>query len=139
MGLMRLVLNGIWFVFGGFFLALGWWFAAVIMVLTIVGIPWARSAVMMGRFMLWPFGYEAVSRKTLTGQKDLGTGALGCVGNAIWFVLAGWWLAIGHLLSAIFCALTIVGIPFAWKHLMMIEISLMPVGKSIVSVNRTGQ
>lgn len=72
----------------------------------------------------------------MTGREDLGTGALGAVGNVIWFVLAGWWLAIGHIAAAIGYAVTIIGIPFAWQHVKLAIASLFPVGKTVVSVDR---
>ena len=71
-------------------------------------------------------------RDELTGQGDLGTGALGLIGNLIWFILAGWWLAIGHVVFAIGYAVTIIGIPFAWAHLKLAGIALWPIGKAIV-------
>jgi uncharacterized membrane protein YccF (DUF307 family) len=79
-----------------------------------------------------PFGQKAVSRAQVTGSSDLGTGPLGVLGNIIWLVLAGWWLALGHLITAILLALTIVGIPFAWAHLKLAGIALWPIGKVIV-------
>ena len=71
-------------------------------------------------------------RDVLTGRADLGTGLLGMIGNLIWLVLAGWWLALGHLVTAIVLALTIIGIPFAWAHLKLAGIALWPIGKAIV-------
>ena len=76
------------------------------------------------------------ARDRLTGREDLGTGALGTLGNVIWFVLAGWWLAIGHISAAIAYAITIIGIPFAWQHVKLAIASLFPVGKTVVSVDR---
>ena len=80
-----------------------------------------------------PFGQKAVRRDNLTGQSDIGTGPLGLIGNLIWLVLAGWWLALGHLITAMLLAITIVGIPFAWAHLKLAGIALWPIGKVIVS------
>lgn len=131
---MRALGNLFWFIFGGFFLGLGWYLAGIVMFCTIVGIPWARACFALGSFALWPFGREAIDRKELTGQADLGTGALGALGNVIWFVFAGLWLAIGHLLSAVLCFVTIIGIPFGLQHLKLAGISLAPVGKEIVTV-----
>lgn len=129
---MRLLLNILWVVLGGFWMALGWWTAGVIMAITIIGLPWARSCFVIGLFTLWPFGQTAVDRSRVTGREDLGTGGLGCLGNIIWFVLAGWWLAIGHVLSALANFITIIGIPFGIQHLKFAGIALAPVGKTIV-------
>ncbi len=130
--LIALILNIIWVVFGGFIMFLAWLLAAFVMVLTIIGIPWARSAFNIALYSLWPFGREAVDRSLLTGQEDLGTGPLGLLGNVIWFLVAGWWLAIGHVMAAIATALTIIGIPLAWAHLKLAGASLFPIGKAIV-------
>ncbi len=132
---MIFILNLIWFVLGGFFAGLGWILAGVIMALTIVGLPWARSCFMIARYTFWPFGYDIVSRDELTGQPDLGTGTLGTIGNVIWFVLAGWWLALAHLTAAVAFAVTVIGIPFAWAHVKLAMASLFPVGKTVVSTD----
>ena len=79
-----------------------------------------------------PFGQEAISRQTLTGRRDWGTGSLGTLGNVIWFLVAGWWLAIGHLTSALACFLTVVGIPFGLQHIKLAQIALAPVGMTVV-------
>jgi uncharacterized membrane protein YccF (DUF307 family) len=79
-----------------------------------------------------PFGFKAVSREERFGRGDIGTGLLGVIGNAVWLVLAGWWLALLHLLFAILLAITIVGIPFAWAHVKLAGIALWPIGKIIV-------
>jgi uncharacterized membrane protein YccF (DUF307 family) len=133
---MLLILNLIWFVLGGFFAGLFWLLAGVIMALTIVGLPWARSCFMIARYTFWPFGYDLVSRDELTGQHDLGTGTLGTIGNVIWFVLAGWWLAVSHLTLALGFAVSIIGIPFAWAHVKLAMASLFPVGKTIVATDQ---
>ncbi|MFO0624634.1 MAG: YccF domain-containing protein [Polyangiales bacterium] len=130
---MRTLGNLLWLLFGGLFLGLGWFLAGVVMVCTIVGIPWARACFVMGGLALWPFGREAVDRRAFTGQADVGTGALGTLGNVVWFLLAGIWLALGHALSALLCALTIVGIPFALQHVKLASISLAPIGKLVVT------
>src|SRR5262249_38048231 len=111
---LSLLLNILWIVFGGLEMAVAWVIAAVIMVITIVGIPWARAAFNIAQYTLLPFGQRAVPRAAHTGQEDVGTGPLGVIGNIIWLVLAGWWLALGHLVWAILLAITIVGLPFAW-------------------------
>src|SRR5262249_60317401 len=109
---LRVVPYLLWILFGGFWMALGWTIASVIMAITIFGIPWARAAFNIAAYTLLPFGQTAVSRADYFGREDTGTGPLGVLGNLVWLVLAGWWLALGHLLTAILLAITIIGIPF---------------------------
>ena len=130
--MLRFLLNVIWVVCGGLVMALGWWLAGLVAAITIVGLPWARSCFVIGNFSLWPFGREARSRAEITGHTDLGTGPLGLVGNVIWFLLAGWWLAIGHLTSALACFATIIGIPFGLQHIKLALIALAPIGLQVV-------
>ena len=106
--------------------------AAIVMAITIIGIPWARAAFNIALYTLLPFGQKAVPRAEYTGQEDIGTGPLGLIGNLLWLVLAGWWLALGHLIIAIGLAITIIGIPFAWAHLKLAGLALWPIGKMIV-------
>ena len=124
--------NFLWFVLGGFFMGLGWWLAGLLAFITIVGIPWGRACFVIGQFAFFPFGKEAVSRKELSNQDDIGTGGLGMIGNIIWFIFAGVWLAIGHVISAILCFITLIGIPFGIQHLKLAGIALAPIGKTIV-------
>ncbi|HET7502420.1 MAG TPA: YccF domain-containing protein [Kofleriaceae bacterium] len=131
---MRTIGNIIWFVFGGLFMGLGWWLAAIIMAISIVGLPWARSCFVIGSFCFLPFGREAIDRQELTGKGDLGTGMLGFLGNVVWFVLAGVWLAIGHVGSAVANFVTIIGIPFGIQHLKLAACALAPVGKTVVPI-----
>jgi uncharacterized membrane protein YccF (DUF307 family) len=129
---VSLLLNIFWIVFGGLWMALCWVVAAVLMAITIVGLPWTRAAFNIASYTLLPFGQKAVSRAEYSGSKDLGTGPLGFFGNVVWLVLAGWWLALGHLVTALLLAITIIGIPFAWAHLKLARIALWPIGKIIV-------
>ena len=129
---MRAIGNLIWFVFGGFAMGLGWWLAGVLMIISIVGIPWARSCFVIGTLAFFPFGREAIDRKELTGREDLGTSELGTIGNVVWFVFAGIWLAIGHIGSAIGCFISIIGIPFGIQHVKLAACALAPVGKTVV-------
>jgi|SRR5579862_317829 len=131
---VSLLLNLLWIVFGGLWMAIGWLIAAVIMAITIIGIPWARAAFNIASYTILPFGRKAVSRAEHLGTQDVGTGTLGFIGNLIWLILAGWWLALGHLVFAFLWALTIVGIPFAWAHLKLAGIALWPIGKMIVEI-----
>ena len=126
------LLNLLWILFGGLWRAAGWLIAAIVMAITIVGLPWARAAFNIAAYTLLPFGQRAVDRDEHLGREDIGTGALGFIGNLIWLILAGWWLALGHLLTAVGLAITIVGIPFAWAHLKLAGIALWPIGKMIV-------
>ena len=132
MSWFALLLNLLWIATGGLYMAAGWLLAAVIMAITIIGLPWARSAFNIALYTLMPFGQKAVSRAEYTGTEDLGTGPFGLIGNIIWLVLAGWWLALGHLVTAILLAVTIIGIPFAWAHLKLAGIALWPIGKMVV-------
>jgi uncharacterized membrane protein YccF (DUF307 family) len=120
---MSLILNILWIVFGGLFMALGWLLAAAIMAITIIGLPWAPAAFRIAGYTLLPFGNQT---------QDCDPGPLSLVGNIIWFILAGWWLALGHLITAIGLAITIIGIPFAWAHLKLARLSLAPVATRIV-------
>jgi uncharacterized membrane protein YccF (DUF307 family) len=92
MSVLSLLLNLLWIAFGGLYMAAGWVLAAVIMAITIVGLPWARAAFNIAVYTLLPFGQKAVSRTEYYGTEDIGTGPLGFVGNLIWLVFAGWWL-----------------------------------------------
>ena len=129
---MRTIGNLLWFLMGGVLMGLGWWLVGLLAFVSIVGIPWGKACFVIGQFAFWPFGKEAVSREDLSGREDIGTGALGLVGNIVWFVLAGVWLAIGHVLSAAACFITIIGIPFGIQHLKLAGIALAPIGKTIV-------
>ena len=133
--MIRTLLNLLWVVLGGLPMALGWWLVAVLCAVTVVGLPWARSCWVIGRFSLWPFGTEAINRRDLKGRADLGTGPVGILGNVIWFVVAGWWLALGHLSSALACFVSIVGIPFGIQHIKLALIALAPVGMTVVPRN----
>jgi len=134
MPVMNLLLNLLWIVFGGLWMAVAWVVAAVIMAITIIGLPWARAAFNIAVYTLLPFGQTAVSRDAHTGREDLGTGPLGTLGNIIWLIFAGWWLALGHILFALGHAVTIIGLPFAWAHLKLAGLALWPIGKMIVPI-----
>lgn len=132
---MSLILNILWLVLGGGLLGgAAWILAGILCALSIVGLPWARAAINIGLYTLFPFGQTAVSREALSGREDLGTGPLGLLGNIVWFLVMGWWLALGHLVLAAACAVTIIGLPFAWVHLKLVPISLFPIGQAIVPI-----
>ena len=121
---MRLILNIIWFVLCGLWMAIGYTFAALICFILIITIPFGIAALRIAMFALWPFG------KTVVRRPD--AGAFSGIGNVVWLVLCGWWLALGHLITAVLLAVTIIGIPFAWAHLKLAGIALWPIGKIIV-------
>jgi len=129
---MSLIGNVFWFLLGGFWMGLGWLFAGLLACLSIVGIPWAKACFVIGGFAFFPFGKAVVDRDVHTGRSDIGTGLLGSLGNIIWFVLAGWWLALGHLVSALACFVTVIGIPFGLQHLKLAGIAMAPIGKMVV-------
>lgn len=129
---MTLVLNILWFIFGGFISGLAWLLAALILAITIVGLPWSAAAFRIALFSFAPFGRHVVPRQSRSGRGDLGTGPLGFLLNVIWVLLAGWWLALHHLVIAIAQTLTIIGIPFALQHLKLALISFAPVGQEVV-------
>ncbi|EIO5086729.1 YccF domain-containing protein [Vibrio cholerae] len=132
--MLRTLGNIIWFLCGGIVMGLAWWLVGVLAFISIIGIPWGRACFVLGNFSFWPFGYEAISRDELTDQTDIGTSGFGVLGNIIWFILAGFWLAVGHILSAVACFITIIGIPFALQHLKLAVISLAPIGKTVVPI-----
>ena len=132
---MIFILNILWFILGGFIAGLAWILAGIIMAITIVGLPFVPTCFRLARYTFWPFGYDIVSRDQLTGQSDIGTGTIGTIGNVIWFVFAGWWLALMHISAAIALTISIIGIPFAWAHVKLAIASLFPIGKRIIAVD----
>jgi len=127
------ILNFLWFALGGVLMGLAWWLAGIVAYVTIIGIPWGKACFVMGQFSFFPFGKEAISRRELHQADDIGTGALGTIGNVIWFIFAGVWLAIGHVACAIANFVTIIGIPFGIQHLKLAGIALAPIGKTVVT------
>ena len=132
MPVISVLLNLLWIIFGGLWMALAWVVAAILMAITIVGLPWTRAAFNIALYTLLPFGQRAVSRAEYTGRDDLGTSPLGVIGNLIWLVIAGWWLTLLHLMTAVLLAVTIIGLPFAWAHIKLAGLALWPIGKMIV-------
>jgi uncharacterized membrane protein YccF (DUF307 family) len=125
---MRLILNVIWLVFGGLWLALGYLVAALLCFVLIITIPFGFASLRIASYALWPFG------RTIVDKPGTRPGAM--IGNIVWVILFGWWLALGHLVSAIAMAITIVGIPLALADLKLIPVSLVPLGKEIVPTDR---
>jgi uncharacterized membrane protein YccF (DUF307 family) len=126
---MRLILNIIWLVLAGFWLAVGYVVAGLVMLILIITIPFGLQAFKLASYALWPFGRMAVR----SGHPSAGS----VVGNIIWIVLAGWWLALEHLITGVLLAITIIGLPLAVANFKMIGLSLAPFGREIVPVDRT--
>ena len=123
---MRLLLNILWFVFGGWISGSLWILAGLIMAVTIIGLPWTPAAFRLAGFSYWPFGKEMIDRDD---------GPVGCVLNVLWLVGAGWWLALHHLVIAVVQFVSIIGIPFALQHLKLAMASLTPVGKTVIDAH----
>jgi uncharacterized membrane protein YccF (DUF307 family) len=123
---MRLLLNIIWFVLAGLWLAIGYALAALVCFILIITIPFGIAALRIGVFALWPFG------RTVVRRADAGAGS--AIGNIIWFVLCGWWLALAHLITGVALCLTIIGIPLGLANFKLIPVSLTPFGRDIVPV-----
>ncbi|MEV0602693.1 YccF domain-containing protein [Streptomyces sp. NPDC050315] len=125
---MKTILNVIWLVLSGFWLFLGYALAGVIMCVLIITIPWGIAAFRIGVYALWPFGYTTVERRD--------AGAASALGNIIWVVLAGIWLALGHIVTGIALCVTIIGIPFGIANFKLIPVSLFPLGRDIVRTDQ---
>jgi uncharacterized membrane protein YccF (DUF307 family) len=124
---VRVLLNVIWLVFGGLLLALGYLVVGIVMCILIITIPFGIASFRIALFCLWPFG------RTLIRRDD--AGAASVIGNVIWFILAGWWLAIGHLVTGVLMCLTIIGIPLGLANFKLIPVSLTPFGREIVDID----
>jgi uncharacterized membrane protein YccF (DUF307 family) len=122
---MTTLLNVLWFIFGGFISGFLWLLAALILAITIVGLPWTPAALRMAGFSFFPFGKAVVDRDD---------GPVSLLLNVVWLVFAGWWLALHHVVLAIPLAISIIGLPFAFQHLKLALISLAPVGKAVIEV-----
>src|SRR3954464_1839710 len=125
---MRLLLNLIWLVFGGLVMAAGYALTALVMLILIITIPFGIASARIALFCLWPFG------RTIVRRPDAGGGSL--IGNVIWLVLAGWWLAIGHLVTGVLMCLTIIGIPLGLANFKLIPVSLTPFGRDIIDIDQ---
>ena len=123
---MRTLLNIIWLLLCGIWLALAYGLAGIICCVLIVTIPFGLASFRIANFSLWPFGRELA--------KNPNAGAPSMIGNIIWIIFAGWWLAIAHITTAIALAVTIIGIPLAFANLKLIPVSLVPLGRVIVPV-----
>jgi uncharacterized membrane protein YccF (DUF307 family) len=121
---VKTILNVIWLILSGFWLFLAYLAAGVLLCITIIGIPFGIAAFRIGIYALWPFGYTTIERRD--------AGAPSCLGNVLWLVLAGWWLALGHIATGLVLCLTIIGIPFGIANFKLIPVSLFPLGREIV-------
>ncbi|MEU4685248.1 YccF domain-containing protein [Streptomyces xinghaiensis] len=125
---MKTLLNLIWLVLSGFWLALAYVLAGLICFVLIITIPFGIASFRIAGYALWPFG------KTTVERRDAGAGSL--IGNVLWIIFAGWWLALGHIVTGLALCVTIIGIPFGIANFKMIPISLMPLGREIVPTDR---
>lgn len=132
MSALSFILNVIWLLLGGAVAALGWFVATLLLAVTIIGLPWSRAAFDIGLYTLWPFGVRAATAAYVEPRGEIFGGALSFVGNLIWFLLAGWWLAAGHFIAAVALGLTIIGLPFAWAHLKLAGFALWPLGRRLI-------
>jgi uncharacterized membrane protein YccF (DUF307 family) len=127
-GAVRFVLNVIWFVLAGLWMAIAYALAALVCFILIITIPFGIAALRIAVFALWPFG------KTVVRRADAGAGS--AIGNVLWLVLCGWWLALGHLVTGVLMCLTIIGIPLGLANFKLIPVSLLPFGRDIVSTEQ---
>jgi uncharacterized membrane protein YccF (DUF307 family) len=125
---VRTVLNIIWLILSGFWLFIGYVVAGIVLCILIITIPWGIASFRIAAYALWPFGRTVVQKST--------SGAWSFIGNVIWVILAGWWLALAHIVSGIALCITIIGIPMGIADFKMIPVSLAPLGKDIVSTRK---
>ncbi|TAL55275.1 YccF domain-containing protein [Pandoraea sp.] len=130
---MRTLGNFLWFVFCGFWTWLLWAAVSAIAFISIIGIPWGRACWNISTLAAAPFGKDVINRYELTQKRDIGTSFLGSIGNIVWFILAGVWIAIVHTISGIVCCVTLVGIPFGLQHFKLAGLAIAPIGKAVVS------
>jgi uncharacterized membrane protein YccF (DUF307 family) len=123
---MRLLLNILWFVLCGLWMAIGYVLAALICFITIIGIPFGIAALRIALFALWPFGRTLVRKP--------GAGVASGIGNVIWLILCGWWLALGHIITGVALCITLIGIPLGLANFKLVPVSLMPLGRDVVTV-----
>ncbi|MDQ2860282.1 MAG: YccF domain-containing protein [Pseudomonadota bacterium] len=129
---MTLLLNILWFIFGGFITGCLWLLGGAFLALTVVGLPWTLAAWRIAGFAFAPFGRQVEDRRLVTGREDLGTGGVGLILNIVWIVFGGWHIALAHILIGAAQAVTIIGIPFAIQNFKLAMIAIAPVGKVVV-------
>jgi uncharacterized membrane protein YccF (DUF307 family) len=125
---VRFILNVLWFIFGsGLLLAIGYGVAALICFALIVTIPFGVAALRIAAYSLWPFGRTVVSRPS--------AGVASGIANVLWVVLAGWWIALGHIVTGVAQCVTIIGIPFGIANFKLVPVAFWPLGRQIVDVD----
>jgi uncharacterized membrane protein YccF (DUF307 family) len=129
---MRLVGNIIWLLLAGLWLCIAYVIAGVLNCITIIGIPFGIQAFKLAGYSLWPFGRMVIHRP----DRDV---ALGCLGNGVWLLLGGFWLALAHLFTGLLLCATIIGIPLGIADFKLAGLALAPFGKRVVPVPRDGQ
>ena len=127
MELVNFILNILWLILGGIVMAIAWALAGVVMCILIITIPFGIAAFRFAGYALWPFG------RTVVQRPDAGTASV--VGNVIWFVLAGWWIALGHIVAGVLQCITIIGIPFGVANFKLARLAIMPLGREIVPID----
>ena len=125
---VRLILNILWFVLCGLWMAIGYAIAALICFVLIITIPFGVAALRIAGFALWPFG------RTIIRKPDAGAGS--AIANVLWVILCGWWLALGHLVTGVLLCITIIGIPFGVANFKLIPVSLLPFGRDVVTIEQ---
>lgn len=132
MGAVRFFLNALWFVLGGIISGICWWLAGIVAAITIIGLPWARACFRIGSYTFFPFGKDVISVRELYGESSGTAGFFRFIGNVIWFIPLGLILMVLHLIAAVACFITIIGIPFGYAHLKLAGASIFPLGQRIV-------
>ncbi len=130
---MTFLLNVLWFIFGGFITGCAWLLGALLLAITIIGLPWAAAAFRIALFAFAPFGKQVVDRQAVTGREDMGTGPMGCLLNLIWIVLGAWHIALAHLVIGAGLCVTLIGIPFGLQHFKLAIIAFAPVGRTVIA------
>jgi len=129
---MRTLGNILWVIISGLWLAIGFLIAAVLMAITIIGIPFALQAIKLAAFSLWPFG------RTVVDRPGASAAASGC-GNILWFLLCGWWLALLHIITGLILVIFIITIPFALQNFKLALFALMPFGREVVTIEEAAR
>lgn len=125
---MKTIGNIIWLIFGGFMIAIEYLIASVVMIISIIGIPFGLQSIKLGILALWPFGYKVV-------VNDNSSGCLNVIMNIIWIIIGGFWIALTHLAWGLLLCITIIGIPFGRQHFKLIKLALFPFGKKVVTAD----
>lgn len=122
---MKTICNLIWLVFGGFAIAIEYLVASLVLMVTIVGIPFGLQTLKLGVLAIWPFGSRVVTNENSSG-------CLNTIMNVIWIIFGGFWIALSHILLGVLLCITIIGIPFGRQHFKFIKLAFFPFGKQVV-------